>query len=705
MKKLHAIFFASSMILGSSLIYAQTVWNSQQLSQLDSAETLFKSGKQKDALKIYDNLGKEVNPEAYILAGGLLEKSGQLKDAAKWYEKAMKKGSEQGKFLFGRAYISEGKQIEKGLQLIESAANNGNGDALFYLAENVEAGTIPGLPQNNEKARQHLKKAALTGHKTALHRLKGNLPSYGDEEMIEALTILSEVGKDEECGIYLAGIFFDKDRKEDAIRVLGGFNSSNAMKIKDFMTTSHKADFNDKDALFDLAGYYKESAPEMKVSPNLTVISDAGEYKRLLRKSANLGNKNALPPLKDQFIKEKNYEEAINVLYNMHTNGQPGMFTEIGLIYFNNLKDYPSALAWFQDAKEQGENVEVTTKFVNDDIYRMTVQLPNGTTKSMIYRQSEKGAAIPWEQLNRDNIKNLIANHIQANLIKNLSFIEEAVKPQYLKEVKYEWGDSGWELDNSKLFIPDDFVFNDNGLLIDLRPYIPKSSDNTAFFITIPYEQLMPYLTKEEVTVIGPRLINLFKQEVGNLSDKRIRELWEGIPDHGMNDLSEVYLSKNFFDLANIGFLVPTDNPGGIGSEDFMYYWYRGQDWDINDKITSIKVTSQSDNTATATITYKSFDEVSPYKVKFIKEKIVYPSGVVAEKWVIDDFEGLRAEIFDYINDIGVKFTKGFENEVMREMESQGYPLNSDEKRDYLKTVETFKKAFKETYPNGVVRP
>ena len=49
-----------------------------------------------------------------------------------------------------------------------------------------------------------------------------------------------------------------------------------------------------------------------------------------------------------------------------------------------------------------------------------------------------------------------------------------------------------------------------------------------------------------------------------------VRKLWKGVPDHGINSLTKSSLSKDFYNLVDVGFAVPTDNPGGIGEEDFF---------------------------------------------------------------------------------------------------------------------------------------
>ena len=182
-----------------------------------------------------------------------------------------------------------------------------------------------------------------------------------------------------------------------------------------------------------------------------------------------------------------------------------------------------------------------------------------------------------------------------------------------------------------------------------------------------------------------------------------VRKLWKGIPDHGINSLTKSSLSREFYNLVDVGFSIPTDNPGGIGEEDFLYYWYTGQDSESGDRIVSINIISDSPELRVVKVVYKTLGQKEPHKLNFIKETMTDENGNEQQTWVIDDFDGMKNQIYNYINTTGKKFIKGYANEILADPEIGGW-MSASDKQEYLNEVEKFKKKFKATYPNGILR-
>lgn len=186
-----------------------------------------------------------------------------------------------------------------------------------------------------------------------------------------------------------------------------------------------------------------------------------------------------------------------------------------------------------------------------------------------------------------------------------------------------------------------------------------------------------------------------------NLADaeitKIVKQLWKGLPDHGMNGYTKSCLTPEFYTLADVGYAVPTDAPGGIGSEDFVWYWYNEQDWDVTkSKVISVSPISKNPDKIIAKVKYTDGWSPSTHKIVLVK----LPGY---DKWLIDDFNGKKQSLYRYISDIGVKFMNGYAKEILADPEIGGW-MDTTEKQEYLNEVERFKKKFKAAYPNGIGR-
>lgn len=113
---------------------------------------------------------------------------------------------------------------------------------------------------------------------------------------------------------------------------------------------------------------------------------------------------------------------------------------------------------------------------------------------------------------------------------------------------------------------------------------------------------------------------------------------------------------RNFTHYA--GYAVPSDYPLGIGSDEFIWFWYNGEDCDESKcKIISVSPVSKSSDKIVAKVKYTDGWDTSTNDIVLVK----LPG---TDKWLIDDFDGMKNNIYEYINDIGIKFMNEYANEI-----------------------------------------
>ena len=184
--------------------------------------------------------------------------------------------------------------------------------------------------------------------------------------------------------------------------------------------------------------------------------------------------------------------------------------------------------------------------------------------------------------------------------------------------------------------------------------------------------------------------------QIPKLTIERVAELWDGIPDHGMDSKTKDCLSKSFYDLVDLGFDVPYF---GIGDNEFLYYWYNGQDWDENSGVTSIKIDEENDMSAKVTVTYNSRGE-NNHTLMLIPEKRTNSDGQEEYVWVIDEFNNMHDAVYKYMCDMAQKK----EHHAEDECEQYGEDLTQELRDSFTKEVNAFIKKFNRVYPDGVVK-
>lgn len=173
-----------------------------------------------------------------------------------------------------------------------------------------------------------------------------------------------------------------------------------------------------------------------------------------------------------------------------------------------------------------------------------------------------------------------------------------------------------------------------------------------------------------------------------------VSALWQGIPDHGININTETSLTPEFYTLVDMGFSVPSDNPVGIGSEDFLWYWYTETDSGENDHIMAVDIDKTNRKEIKAKVKYQCLDEIAVHNIALER---------IDGKWLISDFDDMRQKITDYINTIGKQFLGSYAEEII-ELPHIGGDMSDEDKEEYFEEVEAFRVKFYSVYPTGEVK-
>ena len=165
-------------------------------------------------------------------------------------------------------------------------------------------------------------------------------------------------------------------------------------------------------------------------------------------------------------------------------------------------------------------------------------------------------------------------------------------------------------------------------------------------------------------------------------ADRIVRRLWRALPDHGVNAYTLSGLTADFYYLVEEGFSMPSTDPGGIGEEEIMWYWYTAQDASVDDDIKSIRYVELTDDMINAKVTYVNLGTESEHDIVIIKE-----DGT----WKIDDFDDMKEPIREFVDTWREKYINGeAENIIRANSESM---LAADVAR-YREEVETYLRLF-----------
>ena len=182
---------------------------------------------------------------------------------------------------------------------------------------------------------------------------------------------------------------------------------------------------------------------------------------------------------------------------------------------------------------------------------------------------------------------------------------------------------------------------------------------------------------KRYFIIIG-LLLPLFSwaQPKQDLSE-RVLELCQYIPDHSLKPEAKDYLTPEFFHALSEAFDAPVVDYGGIGDNEWLWYFVTGNGG--GDPYYGIKSVSRvSKDKATAVITVRE-----TWEGEFIDtEENAREYGIslkrVNGQWLLDDFDGKKAECVDYIKEMRAKYKS---RELLKYMEDYFHEYIPDFKR------------------------
>jgi hypothetical protein len=168
---------------------------------------------------------------------------------------------------------------------------------------------------------------------------------------------------------------------------------------------------------------------------------------------------------------------------------------------------------------------------------------------------------------------------------------------------------------------------------------------------------------------------------------ERVLELCQFIPDHGLNPEARDYMTPEFFGALSEAFDAPVVDYGEIGDNEWLWYFVTGNDAATPEfTVKSISLVDETHAVATiavqnrSDVTQELFDEVAEYPVEMVR---------VDGQWLLDDFDGKKAECLDYIKEMRGKYKSG---ELLKYMQSEDY--FHEYIPDFKKRVEDFYKKY-----------
>ena len=167
-----------------------------------------------------------------------------------------------------------------------------------------------------------------------------------------------------------------------------------------------------------------------------------------------------------------------------------------------------------------------------------------------------------------------------------------------------------------------------------------------------------------------------YAQSKEDLSERAL-ELCQYNPDHGLNPEARDYMTPEFFGALSEAFDAPVVDYGGIGDNEWLWYFVTGNGG--GDPYYGIKSVSRvSKDKATAVITVRE-----TWEGEFIDtEENAREYGIslkrVNGQWLLDDFDGKKAECVDYIKEMRAKYKS---RELLKYMEDYFHEYIPDFKR------------------------
>ena len=164
-------------------------------------------------------------------------------------------------------------------------------------------------------------------------------------------------------------------------------------------------------------------------------------------------------------------------------------------------------------------------------------------------------------------------------------------------------------------------------------------------------------------------LLPLFScaQSKEGLSERAL-ELCQYVPDHVLKPEAKDHMTPEFFRSLSEAFDAPVVDYGEIGDNEWLWYFVTGNDAATPEfTVKSISLVDETHAVATiavqkrSDVTQELFDDVAEYPVEMVR---------VDGQWLLDDFDGKKAECVEYVKEMRAKYESG---ELLKYMESEDY--------------------------------
>lgn len=162
---------------------------------------------------------------------------------------------------------------------------------------------------------------------------------------------------------------------------------------------------------------------------------------------------------------------------------------------------------------------------------------------------------------------------------------------------------------------------------------------------------------------------------------ERVLELIEQLPDHGITPGSESSFTPDYFALLTEAWDIPGDYPGGIGTEEWLYYFVSGNgDYESMDiDLRGIKGVNEEAE-AQYMVTYNVGTEYADSTLHTLK------LAWYEDRWVIADYDSTLMQLGSYIETQRAYFqSPEYHAELEREVKDQ--EITEEQRAEHEKMV------------------
>jgi hypothetical protein len=168
---------------------------------------------------------------------------------------------------------------------------------------------------------------------------------------------------------------------------------------------------------------------------------------------------------------------------------------------------------------------------------------------------------------------------------------------------------------------------------------------------------------------------------------ERTLELCRFIPDHVLKPEAKDAMTPEFFQALSEAFDAPVADYMEIGDNEWLWYFVTGNDGsEPVYGVKSVSKTAKNKAQALITVLQKADDREEPdAEAKEYEVQLKFVDG----QWLLDDFDGKKAECHSYVRQVREKYASG---EYVKYLES------AEDLKEYVPDFQARVKAFYEKY-------